>query len=269
MTTPKLKTVSGTNGARYYIHPETEARIPGVTSVLNMLPKQDQLKAWAAKEVSGAAVANYAELGTRIAADPVEAQKWLKAAPDRMNKRARDTGDAVHGIFERLALGETLGQMPADIEPYARQCEDLLAKVEPTVLATEESVVSLDHDYGGSFDMLLETSGVTCVADLKTSGSGVYLDTALQLSAYAHAEYVFKEGGNPEFVENPCLKASDGIVFWVRPDGWKVYIVPIGDDVFAYFKHLRAIFDWKKLPSKLTKPVAHGSAELIAAGGVL
>ena len=54
MTTPKINTTFR-GGSRFYIHPGSGEKVPGVTSVLNMLPKPF-LKAWAGKEVATTAV---------------------------------------------------------------------------------------------------------------------------------------------------------------------------------------------------------------------
>src|SRR5690606_38508722 len=54
VTTPKINTLRR-GGARYYVNPETGDKVPGVTSIVGMLPKEF-LKFWAAKSVATAAV---------------------------------------------------------------------------------------------------------------------------------------------------------------------------------------------------------------------
>lgn len=270
MTTPKITTFHR-GGSRFYVHPSSGDKVPGVTSVLGMLPKPF-LKAWAAKMVATAAVDALAVgpdwLSPMVAADRQGAIDHLKKAPDRSTREAADIGTAAHGIFETMVLGQPLGPITEALEPYARQFGDLLDKVQPTALRTEDTVWSEKHGYAGSFDALLEIQGTRCWVDNKTTRSGVYPEVALQLAAYRGADYLL-DGDTHEVIQQP--KADVGLVFHIRPEGWKVYELPIGDEVLEYFLHLRRIFHWDAQIARglVGRPTAAGTAEVVLAGGVL
>src|SRR5699024_6094341 len=130
------------------------------------------------------------------------------------------------------ALGEPLGPLTPDVAPFAAHYADFLDKVQPTVLRTEDTVWSETHSYAGSFDALVEIQGERCWIDNKTTRSGVHAEVALQLAAYRAADYLL-DGESHETIKQP--KADRGLVVHVRPEGWAVYEVPIGDDVFEFF----------------------------------
>lgn len=241
MTSPKIATFRR-SGSRFYIHPETGEKVPGVTSVLNMLPKPF-LKPWAAKEVAKTAVAmgQTGELTAMANRDPDGAVDYLKRSPDRNTRAAADVGTAAHGVFEALSLGYPLPNLTPELEPFARHFEDFLDTVQPTYLRAEDTVWSEKHLYAGSFDAFAEIDGHRCWVDNKTTRSGVHAEVALQLSAYAHADYLL-DGETGEQIVMP--EGDRGLVVHVRPEGWGLYEVPIGDDVFEHFLHLRQSFEW-------------------------
>ena len=260
MTTPKIATLHR-GGSRFYVHPESGDKVPGVTSVLNKLPKPF-LKAWAAKEVATTAV--HALDGTdpdwltpMIAADSDSAIDFLKKSPDRNTRKAADIGTAAHGVFEALSLGQPLGRITPDLEIYARQYEDLMAKVQPVALRTEDTVWSEQHAYAGSFDLLAEVQGEKCWVDNKTTRSGVHAEVALQLAAYRKADYLLDGDTGAKLIQP---SADRGLVFHVRPEGWAVYEVPIGDDVFEYFLTLRKVFVWDEISRSIVgRPTVKGT----------
>lgn len=247
MTSPKITTLKE-GDSRFYVHPETGEKVPGVTSVLNMLPK-GFLKFWAAKMVAEAAVGALDGSGPdwltpMVQADPGAAIGFLKGAPYRNTKKAADIGSAAHGLFEAMILGEPLPALTPDIVPFQRQYGDLLDKVQPEPIRVEDTVWSDTHRYGGSFDLMGRVDGRLCWIDNKTTRSGVHPEVALQLSAYRHADHVL-DGRTQKPVPMPYPDEEQfGLVFHVRPEGWAVYEVPIGDDVFEYFLALRKVFVW-------------------------
>ena len=74
------------------------------------------------------------------------------------------------------------------------------------------------------------------LADWKTSRSGIYGETALQLEAYSRADaYVDKAG-----VDQPVadLGITDHVAIWVRSDGYDVYPMTHNDEVFRTFQYV-------------------------------
>lgn len=260
MTLPKVATFNR-GGSRYYIHPATDDKVPGVTSVLNMLPKPF-LKAWGEKLVATEAVEGLANWQPLAARDPQAAIDYLKGTPRRNTKEAADIGTAAHGVFEALSMGEKLGKLTPAMEPYARHFQNYLDTVQPEYLALEDTVWSEKHGYAGSFDALAMVQGHRCWVDNKTTRSGVHAEVALQLSAYSHADYILDGETGEQNIIAP--DANDrGLVVHVRPEGWALYEVPIGEEVFDFFLSLRKTFGWdQRARAVVGKPVLKGAAAL-------
>jgi hypothetical protein len=250
VTNPKISTIKR-GGSRLYVHPETAAKQPGVTSVLGMLPK-GFLKFWAAKSVAEYAVDNLGAVVTLAFKDPSAAVDLLKRAPDRDTRQAADKGTEVHDLFERLARGDDVGRIPPDLEPYVALFKGFVAQYEPEFLFLEGTVWSETYGFAGSFDFIAVVTDpdtgerMTVIGDWKTTRSGVHEEVALQLTAYAHADYII----NPDGSTNPIPKLDGGIVVHVRPEGGQVVPARIDDALMPYFEALRKVFDWDREVNK-------------------
>lgn len=281
MTTPKVNTIKR-GDSRFYVDPETGTKNPGVTSVLNMLPKPF-LKFWASKVVAEEAVDNLGAVVSIALNDPGAAIDFLKRAPDRFTKKAADVGSAAHDLFEQMAKGETLNtnRIPAELRPFVEHFQDFLDTCEPEFIFTEETVWSDSEGFAGSFDafMILHGEGAGPLqgkrvwADWKTTRSGVHEEVALQLSAYSRADNLIRPDGS----RVPMPKFDGAVVLHVRPEGWALVPVEIGTvdidgqevDVYEYFLALRNVFDWDTQIKKhvIGKPVA-GGGDLMPSGKV-
>lgn len=270
MTTPKVNTIHR-SGSRFYVDPDTGKKNPGVTSVLNMLPKPF-LKAWAAKLVAETAVNNIASVVGLAFTDPKGAIDYLKRAPDRFTKSAADNGSEAHDIFEQIALGNPPKRVHPDMEPYVAHFMEFMETCQPEFLLMEETVWSDEHGYAGSFDALAILRGdgagplkdKTLFMDWKTTRSGVHEEVALQLAAYRFADAVVR----PDGTRVPLPEADGGAVLHVRPEGWS--LVPVETDtveiageqvrVMDYMLALREVFDWDIEVKKhvIGKPVTGG-----------
>jgi len=254
MTTPKIATLSQ-GGSRWYVHPVTGEKVPGVTSVLNALPKPF-LTPWSTKLVAEAAVDNLEAVAALAAVDRQGAVDYLKGAPRRSTASSADLGTAAHGIFERIALGQHIGTVTDEVLPFVRHFDNFIKTVKPEFLEVEQTVWSHTHLYGGSFDALAVIDGVRCWLDLKT-GKSIHADVALQLSAYANADVMVK--GDEEL---PLPQAERGLVLHCRADsGWSLTEVPIGPEVFDHFLALRKTFTWTMTERQVIgKPLITGGA---------
>ena len=258
MTQPKTLTERA-GGSRWYIHPDTGERVPGVTSILNQLPKPF-LKPWGEKLVAQEAVKNLPYVQGIVSNSGEDAAvDFLKGAAYRYTRKASNLGSAAHSIFEALATGQPVGTVTDDVKPFVRQFQNFLDTVQPEFLLNEESVWSDTHSYGGSFDSIAKIDGQTVVMDYKTS-KDAHGETALQLAAYAHADYVLKAGLHR--AELP--KVDRGVILHIsnaNPNKWALYEVPIDGAVFGYFLALREVFKWSLIERKiLGKPLLQGAA---------
>ncbi|MET7939651.1 hypothetical protein [Streptomyces sp. NPDC005302] len=244
--------------SRFYIDPnDGDIKVPGVTSVGSMLPK-DFLTFWAAKEAAEAAVSNWDIVSQLIERDPKGAVDYLKNAHRRKSKAASDLGTAAHDYFERLARGETVHDrhVHMDVKPHVRWFREFLDEVQPEFLYLEETVWSDTHKYAGSFDAIAKVDGEVVILDWKTSKS-IYDSVALQLSAYRYADrIILAESGESV----PVPEIVGGGALHVRPEGWALHPVQCDEEVFATFQHLRGVFDWEKGGKKgvIGKPIASG-----------
>lgn len=259
MTTPKVNTIKR-GGSRFYVNPDdAKQKVPGVTSIIGMLPK-DFLRYWAAKEVAQTAVDSLPTVLQMILNDQKDAAvDFLKKSPDRNTRKAADTGTAAHDLFERMAKGETLGRVHPDLEPFVRHFDEFLTVCKPEYHFMEETVWSDKHGYAGSFDAYAVIDGHRLWLDNKTTRSGVHAEVGIQLSAYRYADSIIRADGG----RVPMPEADGGAVVHVRPEGWQLVPVRCDEALFELFLHLREIFNYEKelKPTILGHAVASGPAE--------
>jgi hypothetical protein len=260
-------------GSRFYVDHETAEKVPGVTSVIGMLPKPF-LAFWNAKMVAELAVDSLPFVGQMAERDRQGAVDWLKNAARRYTKLRADVGSAAHDLFERMIRGELIGRVHPDLAPYVRHFAEFLEVVNPELVRAEDVAWSDTHKYAGSFDAILrvwldednkptpDRSGTPALlmADWKTS-KATYPDVALQMAAYAYADRIVAPDGSSE----PMPEFDGAAVLHITADQWAFKPVLVNDEVFAQFLHLRATFDWDRETSKsvIGKPLAAGGTSFV------
>ena len=254
MTTPKIQTISR-GGSRFYVNPVTNDKVPGVTSILSMLPKPF-LQHWAAKMVAEHAVDNVSSyIGLVMHGQRQAAVDLLKAAPRRYTTERADIGTDVHDAFDQLSKGETLGRVTPEVEPYLKHFDQFVKDFQPNFLMTEETIFSDKHRYAGTFDWIAEIGGEVVVGDWKTTRQ-TYPEVGLQLAAYRYADYVQRSDG----AQVPLPKnISGGAVFHMSPDAYELIPMKCDEEIFEVFLALRnTVFEWDKDISKrvMGKPLA-------------
>lgn len=229
-----------------------------VTTILGAIPK-DALKWWAAKSVAEFAVENsHIWLGMT----PAAAVDWLKREPLRYTAKRADVGTIVHDIAEALALGKALPPF-ADQEErqHARTFLHFAKTVAPTWIATECEVYHRTHRYAGRFDAIIELDPahllkifgphhpwadivdrpIRLLIDHKT-GKDIYPEVALQLNAYAGAEFI----GAPDGSEQP-IPALDGLAsLHLRAEQWRLVPCKLDPSIHRTFLYVREVFRWKE-----------------------
>ena len=247
MTTPKVQTLQR-SGSRFYIEPTTGEKQPGVTSILNMLPKPF-LTFWSAKMVAEAAYDNLgAVVNLAINNERQAAVDMLKAAPRRFTSGRATIGTDAHSVFEAMIKNEKPRITP-DTEGHAKQFGAWLDEFQPTLLMAEETVWSDTYGYAGSFDAICEVGGETVIIDYKTSKSA-YESVALQLAAYRFADHIVRADGN----KVPIPKITAGAVLHIREDMHDFYPFKCDEEVFKTFVALREfVYEWEQVVSKTVK----------------
>lgn len=261
------------SGSRFYFNEDfPEIKYPGVTSVVGMLPKPF-LAYWQAKMVAELAVDSLEFIEQMAQRDRDGAIQYLKGAANRYTKQRASIGSNAHDLFERMIRGEHLGRVHPDMEPYRRHFAEFLDTVQPELVRAEDVAWSDEHEYAGSFDAVLrlrlddngrpdpQGDPALVMADWKTSKS-TYPDVALQMSAYAHADYIISPDGS----RTPMPEFDGACVLHITDETWAFKPVRIDQaDVFEHFLSLRHTFEWDKRVSKtvLGDPIASGAGALV------
>jgi len=265
MTTPAVRTVKR-GGSRFYVHPDKQfGQVPGVTSVLNQLPK-DFLKWWAAKMAAEFAVDNAgAWIQLALSGERQAAVDIIKKAHLRNTDEAAKFGTDAHEVWEKMARGEKLGRYHPGMQPFIDGFEQFLQRFEPEFLAIERTVWSETHGYAGSFDWGVRIAGekleqeedAIVIGDNKTTRSGIHAEVALQLNAYAKGDYIL----NPDGTTEPLPEFNAAAVFHCRPEGWKLVPVRLGDDIFELFLALLQTMPWERdiKPTVIADPIVEVS----------
>lgn len=235
----KVRTIRR-GGSRFYIRPQDGHKAPGVTSIVGMLPKSF-LVYWAAKMTAEAAVDNLDAVAAIAERDRDGAVDYLKGAHTRYTRARAAVGSEAHDMFERMIRGEQVRRVGPDLEPYRSHFAEFLDRVQPELVSAEDVMWSDTHDYAGSSDAILRIDHETVICDWKTSKES-YPDVALQLAAYAHADYIVTADGETRTM--PTIDA--GAVLHITPDRWELKPVDISERVFDVFLALRRVFDWDR-----------------------
>lgn len=213
-----------------------------VTTLLGGIPKP-ALTGWAAKSVAEFAVEHKAAWETL---SPTDAVKLLKGAPWTKRDDAADRGSAIHAAVEAYSTG---AELPDGLTEEEFDCavavEAFLRRHVAKILAVELTVFSVTHGYAGTLDLwALGADGCQWIFDYKSS-SGIYTDHAVQLAAYANAEYAVVDkkanGAGPEAWDGKLIKWGPeraqklGIVH-VRPDGATLHPVNYTERLWHVFR---------------------------------
>jgi hypothetical protein len=263
-------------GNRHYFREENpEQRYPGVTSIVDMLPKAF-LPRWYANEAADLALDSIDYLQRMADRDRAGAKRYIAGAASRYANSRADIGSQAHTLFEQMIRGLPSGRVHPDMVPYQRCFADFLDVVRPLLVRAEDVAWSDTYGYAGSFDAWLRlmvtpqddgtwvldpdnTSGeavaIDVIADWKTSKS-VWPSVAIQMAAYASADLIIA----PDGAEARMPDFDGAVVLHITPDGWTLYPVYAEELTHAFnvFLHLRQVYDWDRVGqrSALGKPLA-------------
>lgn len=234
---------------RWYIHPGNPTKeFAGVTSVLGTR-KVTPIEKAKINGVARYAARNRKELATKNQAEVYQILKDQDTVLPDWNT-AREFGSAAHQVIENVINGKPLGHMVKHVEGSATYpCDNTFTEWVPRhwreftlehdvkVIDSERSVVSDKFGYAGSFDYLLAVDGELAFVDAKTNAKGPHLwQVAMQNEAYRRADYIL------DFVtgeQSPLPSVAKSYVLWLRPEGWNLWPLPVGGDVWrTFYAHL-------------------------------
>lgn len=221
----------------HYYKDAAGQRVPGVTTTINDGVPKPALINWAGDTTAEYAVDHWEELGDM---PPAARLKRLKRARYEDVDKAKNRGTEVHRAAEKLLAGQP-AQVPEEIaghvEAYARFLDEF--KVEP--IHVEFSCVSYRWGYAGTADLCAyaqvpERGRMSLLMDLKTSRSGIFGETALQLAGYRYADKWIIDGEEIDPVE---VDHCAGI--HVRSDGYNLIPIEAGEQEHKDFLYAQRV----------------------------
>ena len=201
-------------------------RVPGVTTIIGDGVPKPALINWAANATAEYAVDHWDDLGT---AAPSKRLKELQGARYIEKDAAARRGTEVHRAAELLVAGKSV-QVPDEIAGHVESYARFVDEFEVAPILVEFSCLSYRWGYAGTADLcayvMLPDKGLkTLLLDVKTTRSGVFGETALQLAAYRYADkWVFDGDREDDPVEVDYCAAVH-----VRGDGYDLIPVEAGE----------------------------------------
>jgi hypothetical protein len=236
---------------RFHTYSLDGKRVPGVTTITGAMDKGGLANA-AAKEVALWAAIHAGEL------DTLGADEWAQLASGAHRRKwdvSRDNGTAVHHIAHRLVFGEPVPDEGPDGLPWSddvRRMGEQAARwmdrwdVEPILV---EAPVFYDgrRPYAGTLDLVADLKdGARWLLDWKTSESGIWHETALQVCAYGNATHVQigARGPNRDETDQLMPKVDRYGALWIRPDHCQLIPLHVTTDTFRVFRALQQVQAW-------------------------
>lgn len=246
----KIVQVGLTRNAKHEYFLDGAGPIRSVTKILQVVDKSGPLVGWA-KRITAEAAVRHADKINEWAADfgPDGAVTMLTKAADVIRDKAATQGSDIHALAEAITLGHEV-TVTEEQAPFVDAYRQWRADFQPTFLAAEEMVCSLQYGYAGTLDAIVEMAGETWLLDYKTS-KGVYAETALQLAAYGAADFIGRPGDPTRYA---IPKVDHYAVLHLRPEGYE--LVPFDvTGAFEAFLSAKALLSWKTEAKAIGQPV--------------
>ena len=209
-------------------------KVPGVTTLIGDGVPKPALVSWAAKSVAEYVADNrdaVNQLWDTMPREQVVAA--LKGTPYAQRDEAARRGTEVHQLAERLAVGAEV-EVPEEIAGHVHAAVAWLDDWQPKVLVAEVPVASRRWWYAGTLDLVVETpDGTRWIVDWKTGRSGIWGEAALQLAAYAGAEFYLADGAERPMAD---LGITRGLGVHLKADGtYGAHEVDVTEPTFTHF----------------------------------
>src|SRR5581483_11070940 len=245
-----------------------------VTSAIGGGMPKPYLIGWAAKVTAQAAIDNHDIVAAMLAkGDERGAIDYVKGARFRDSGTKADRGTIVHGALEAYLAGKPLDQ--ETIEAQLKEARvplnmwksaaamiaglmEFLYDEEPEVYWSESTVYSRQHGYAGTADLIarMRVGGTlkNVILDVKTSKS-IYDETALQLCAYARADFVGLDDGTEAELTPNGEAIEHGIVVRPTPTGkYEKAVFTLTDEVYELFLGCLTVASKKDVLDTVRRP---------------
>lgn len=219
-------------------------KVDGVTTLIGDGLRKKALEAWGIKSVAEYAADHLDRLVEMqpMGRDAIVAA--LKQSPYTDRDKAANRGTEVHALAEKLIHGQEVDvpeELAGHIDSYVR----FLDKWQPKPILVEATVASRRWRYAGTLDCVYDLpDGRRVLADIKTSRSGIFGETALQLAAYRYAEFYIDDNGDEQPMADLNITHVQGL--WIRGDGYDVLPITADEQQFKNFLHVAWGARWSK-----------------------
>lgn len=235
-------------------------RVPGVTTVIGDGIPKPALMDWGPRVTAEYAVDHWDELGELT---PSKRLEKLKKARYEDRDAAANKGTRVHNLAEQLVSDKEI-VIPDDLAGHVEAYVAFLEDWEPEPHLVEAVVMSHTHGYAGTLDLgawfdpqqlldagLIEDQLVAAVLrqlveenepalgilDVKTSRSGIFGETALQLAGYRYADVFIDDKG----AEQPMPEFHLALALHVRADGYDLFPMTAGREQLRELLYAREV----------------------------
>lgn len=227
-------TIQRIDGSRGHWYRIDGVKVDGVTTLIGGGMPKPALPNWSARTVAEYVADNLdAVLAMREEGRAAIVNK-LKGVPWSQARAAAAKGTEVHAIAAQIIHGNEV-EVPEHLTGYVEGYIKFLDKRKVEPILVEAVVGHRNWRYCGSLDMVARIDGEVAIADIKTSGSGIYAETSYQLAAYRFAE-VYLDGDTEKPIAD--LGIERGWAIWCRPDGTDLLPVRCDERRFKDFLHV-------------------------------
>lgn len=234
---------------------ENGLKVPGVTTFTKEGLPKPALENWKIETTVDHAIDHWDELS----ALPIsERRKRLMKARYGAGDKAKVRGTKVHKVAELLIQDHDVA-IPEGLEGYTEACVRFLDEFDAIPIYVEFTCYSDTNRHGGTGDLIADLldpddpepdpdrrNRVRWLLDYKTSNSGVFGETALQLAPYRFAEYLIDDRGDePVPVEMDKVGIDRCGVVLLRQDGtYKLVPVQVDEDQYRQFLYIQQTALW-------------------------
>lgn len=222
------------DGGRGHWYKIDGVKADGVTTLIGGGMPKPALPNWAARTVAEHvadnldSVVGMKDQGRTVIVNALKGIPWAQA------RAAAAKGTEVHALAAQIITGADV-EVPEHLVGYVEGYIKFLDKHRVEPILVESVIAHRKWRFCGSLDMVARINGIVAIADIKTSGSGIYAETSYQLAAYRYAE-VYLDGA----AEKPMadLGIERGYAIWCRPDGTDLIPVRCDERRFKDFLHV-------------------------------
>jgi hypothetical protein len=217
----------------------------GVTTLIGDGVRKKALEGWGIRSVAEYAADHLDQLNDMRPMGREAMVSALKQSPYTDRDKAANRGTEVHKLAEDLIHGRPV-DVPPELAGHVDSYVRYLDEWQPEPILVERTVASRKWNYAGTLDDVSRLpDGRVVIGDIKTSRSGIFAETALQLAAYRFAEVWVDDDGT----EHPMadLGIDDiGHGLWIRGDRYDVLPIPVEESVWRAFLHIAFGARWMR-----------------------